>query len=114
MSWKTTKYKPTCEKEGYEEYDFDGSIETVRVNTKSPLGHKWSSWKVVEKPADDWEGVKTRMCRRCGKLEAKSLEKEEYADMIKEKIKKYILLGIAMFTVGFAAGFIEKRYSEKY
>lgn len=58
----------------------------------------------MEKPTEDWEGVKSRMCRRCGKLEARPLEKKEYRKIIVKRIAGASVFAVILLVSCFLIG----------
>lgn len=70
-------YDPSCDEEGYGEYEcmICGATKGVMI---PELGHKYSSWKVQKKATHFKKGSKYRHCLNCYEEEYASIPKRAY------------------------------------
>lgn len=83
------KVDATCTKDGYtgDTYCKDCGEKLAGGEVIPALGHDWGEWTIVYQPTCAAEGLKTRVCARCGETESAAIAKAatclatEYADI---------------------------------
>ena len=73
----TDEQEPTCTESGYKDMKCVNCGDTRHVRIAA-LGHDWGPWETVTPPTTTTEGVKRRVCNRCGEEQLGTIPKLDH------------------------------------
>ena len=76
-SYLETVVSPTCEQKGYTSFVCSCG-ESYQDNFIDALGHSYSEWTTITDSTEDEEGLKTRTCSICNKVDEEKIERKPH------------------------------------
>lgn len=66
--WQQTgQLTPTCEQEGYINYQCKNDATHTKQDTLPAIGHAYGTWQMISSPSCTQSGTNQRVCQRCSK-----------------------------------------------